>query len=106
MSQVRGGASWFDPPFERPAALGTREVQTLGMLLSVESRWSCRVIDGIAGSEAAFVEIIDADGMTRRLIDSPFGAFVTCSDAETMATLRVLDAEERELEQCPYSLSR
>lgn len=88
-----GGTSWFDPPFTRPASLGARDAYAGGETCSGGGGWCCSAIDGLAGSDATFVEVDDSDGTTRRAIESPFGAFVACSDANQRATVRVLDAD-------------
>jgi hypothetical protein len=88
-----GGASWFDPPFCRPSSIGPRDALVFGGTGSFDDGRSCYSIEGIAGSEAAFVEVVDLDGTTRRPIECPFGAFIACSDGARVATLRVFDRD-------------
>jgi hypothetical protein len=88
-----GGSGWFDPPFERPG-LGPREVVGGHEHCSGGPEWSCCAVDGIAGADAVRVEVIDAAGVERQPIESPFGAFIACSDGERAATVRILDADE------------
>jgi hypothetical protein len=90
-TESSGGASWLDPPFRRPPSFGPREVLPLTQTGATVPDGYCWSIEGIAGTEAAFVEVIDLEGATRRAIESPFGAFVACTDGDHAATLRVLD---------------
>jgi hypothetical protein len=87
-----GGGGWFEPPFKRPNTIGPRDAQTHGEVQSGGDGWDCCAVDGLAGIDAAFVEVEDGDGATRRPIESPFGAFVACSDASQVAIVRVLSA--------------
>jgi hypothetical protein len=96
-SSGSGGSGWFDPPFQRPASLGPHEAYAIGQHCSGADGWYCCAVDGLAGGDAAFVEVEDADGTTRRPIESPFGAFVACSDGQHKALIRVLDASARVL---------
>jgi hypothetical protein len=89
-----GGSGWFDPPFERPD-LGPRQVIAGHEHGSDHLTWSCCSIDGVAGIDAVWVEVVDAAGVERHPIESPFGAFIACSSCDRRATLRILDAEER-----------
>lgn len=91
-----GGSGWFDPPFERPG-LGPREVFGGHEHCSGGPEWSCCAVDGVAGADAMWVEVVDAAGVERQPIESPFGAFIACSDGALAATVRILDADESEL---------
>jgi hypothetical protein len=88
-----GGGGWFDPPFERPG-LGPREVIGGHEHGSGGPEWSCCSVDGVAGEDAVWVEVVDAAGVERQPIESPFGAFIACSDGDEPATVRILDASE------------
>ena len=88
-----GGGGWFDPPFERPG-LEPREVIGGHEHGSGGPEWSCCSVDGLAGEDAAWVEVVDAAGVERQPIESPFGAFIACSDGQQPATVRILDAKE------------
>jgi hypothetical protein len=88
-----GGSGWFDPPFVRPA-LGPRQVVAGHEHGSGGPEWSCCSVDGVAGVDAAWVEVVDMAGVERRPLESPFGAFIACSDGERTATVRILDAGE------------
>lgn len=92
-----GGTGWLDPPFQRPAAMAPRSAALVGGHCSGRDSWYCCSVFGIAGSEAAFVEVVDGDGMTRRSVESPFGAFVVGSDGWQRARVRVRDNNERVL---------
>jgi hypothetical protein len=89
-SDAIGGTSWFDPPLQRPSWVGPRDARIVGQHCSGSSGWSCRAVYGLAGDEAAFIEVIDARGVIRRPFDSAEGAFVACSDATETAEVRVL----------------
>lgn len=91
-----GGDGWFDPPFVRPD-IGPREVIGGHQHDSDEGTWSCSSIDGVAGTDAMWVEVVDGAGVERQPIESPFGAFIACSSGERPATVRILDAQERVL---------
>jgi hypothetical protein len=93
-----GGGGWIDPPFQRPADLGPREVDVwhFGSRGAPDS-WTGVYLYGITGTEATSVEVIDATGTVRNPIESPFGAFIACADGSAKAVLRVLDAEEQVL---------
>jgi hypothetical protein len=72
-----------------------RFAEVLGWSESSASGWECRSVDGMAGSDAAFVEVEDADGVTRTPFTSPVGVFVACMSTTADAVLRVLDGRER-----------
>jgi hypothetical protein len=92
-----GGTGWFDPPFRRPESIGPDDVEVTGEQLSGGDGWYCCAVDGIAGTDARFIEVDDADGTTRQPIESPFGAFIACSDGTREAIVRVLDADDHVL---------
>lgn len=92
-SAATGGSGWFDPAFARPAQLGSREVWFLGAQWSSSfGSWACCAVYGVAGSDAAWVEVDDADGRTRLPVESPMGAFVAATDGRREAKISVLDA--------------
>jgi len=86
-----GGSSWYDPPLIR-LPLQPRQAFTSHQHCSGNEDWYCCAIDGVAGVDAAWVEVLDADGTTRRPIESALGAFIACSDGKRDAVVRVLDA--------------
>jgi hypothetical protein len=102
-SNGNGGSGWHSPPFRRPSRLGPRDVEDGGRLYVGGDGWRCCAVDGIAGEEAAVVELVDAGGTTGSPIESPFGAFVVVTDADREATVRVLDQQARELWACTLS---
>jgi hypothetical protein len=93
----QGGTGWFDPPFVRPSHIGPTDVVIGGQFFASEVGWSCSGVDGIVGVDAAAIEVEDSDGVTRRPIESPFGAVIACSDGADEATFRVLHADGRVL---------
>lgn len=96
---VRGGTDWHEPPFERPPWSGPRAVEFMGdhRYSGVEEAWAVGAVHGVAGCDAAWVEVIDGDGATRHRVESRFGAFVACSDGRELAMVRVLDGAGEEL---------
>lgn len=86
-----GGTGWFDPPLVRPSDVGPRDVVVVHVHESGDGAWRCGSADGIAGVEAAWLELHDAAGVTSRPVESPFGAFIVAWDATEAALLRVLD---------------
>jgi hypothetical protein len=92
-----GGTDWFDPPFVRPAEIESNRVAVGHLHASGSEGWRCCAVDGLVGAEAAYVEVADDDGVTVRPIESAFGAFVVCSDADRLAAVRVLDRHQRSL---------
>jgi hypothetical protein len=102
----QGGAGWFDPPFVRPAHFGRGEVAIGNRFFAGESDWSCCAVDGLVGADAVAIEVADADGVTRRAVESPFGAVIACSDGDHEATFRVLDAQEHVLGSGRFGFER
>jgi hypothetical protein len=102
----QGGSSWFDPPFERPSRVGPRTVAIGHEFCATEPSRSCCAVDGFVGSDAAHIEVEDADGMTRRPVESPFGAVIVCSDGAGDATFRVLDGDGRVLGSGQFGTGR
>jgi hypothetical protein len=88
-----GGSGWFGPPFKRPG-LGSRDVVGGHEHGSGGPEWSCCSVDASRARTPVWIEIIDAAGVERQPIESPFGAFIACSDRERPATVRILDADE------------
>jgi hypothetical protein len=92
-SSGSGGTDWFDPPLSRPAEIGPREVAILHMHSSGDDDWSCCAVVGIAGLDAARVELHDAAGATAFPVESRFGAFIVCWNADEAVRVRVLDGD-------------
>ena len=92
-SSGSGGTSWFDPPFVRPTGVGPKEAWIGGVHASGGADWRCCAVDGMAGSDAAYLEVDDGSGTSVRPIESPFGVFIACFDAEAVGRLRVLDRD-------------
>jgi hypothetical protein len=88
-----GGTDWFDPPFVRPQSIDRRDA-FVGHIHVSGNGWVCAAVDGLAGADASQVEVTDSSGVTRHPIESPFGAFIACSDGTAVATLRILDATD------------
>lgn len=84
-----GGSNWHEPPFQRPNNLHPDEVWFLGEACAGEDGWFACGIDGVAGRNAAVVEVEDADGVTIAAIESAFGAFVVAVDGVMPAMIRV-----------------
>ena len=88
-----GGSDW---PLEFPLArveLPPGEAHLGGELTVGGDGWSVVAYDGVAGTDAAVVEVVDSDGITRRSIDSPLGIVLAAMDATQPATARVLTAD-------------
>lgn len=106
-SGAGGGTGWYDPPLAR-LDLGPREAFTGGTFtqshLGDRGKGIC-IIDGVAGTDAAFVEIGTDVGVVRRRLDSPLGVFVAATNLGRAASLRVLDAEGQTLLEQPFGSS-
>ncbi len=105
---ARGGSGWYDPPLAR-LDLGPREAFTGGMYTqnhATEGPMGICMIDGVAGTDGAWVEIATAAGEVRRPLDSPIGAFVAVTNLGRAATLRILDKEGATLLEQPFGGSR
>jgi hypothetical protein len=80
----------FDHPLARPE-LGPREVTGVhGWGSGDDDAWYSG-ITGVAGTDAAFVEVVDGTSVSRHPVDSPIGVFVACWRGRTRHTIRVLD---------------
>jgi hypothetical protein len=98
-----GGSEWpFGSLLVRPA-LPPGTAQFWGEVSSGEHDWAVAAIDGLAAGDAAAVEVIDLDGLTRHPIDSPLGVVLAAVDATRPATVQVLDGEHRILATRDYS---
>ena len=95
------GGSWFDPPFERPD-IAADEVWFYGEAGVREADWYVCGIYGLAGVNAALVELEDDTGVSARPIECPFGAFVTAVDGGRPAVVRVLDKGRRVLGETTF----
>ena len=91
-SNGSGGSNWPGPNLG-PPELPPRHVH-FGHLHCSGDSGCCAAADGIAGWQAAVVELEDEDGITRRPIESPLRAFIVAFDAQRLATVRVLDEFE------------
>lgn len=87
---AQGGTDWFDPPFCRPN-MSPREADLGGIFIAHEDGRSCCAADGLAGIDAAVVEVVDEQGPIRKRLDSPLGAFIAAFDGANEATICVLD---------------
>jgi hypothetical protein len=94
-----GGSGWWRPPFSRPPALRPRTVWVTGEC-GCQGRdgggaWS---FFGIAGADAAVVEVVEDGGTTARWpVESPFGGFVGAFNGNAAATARMYGADNRVL---------
>jgi hypothetical protein len=95
---VSGGTDW---PGVAPAGVPVADdyvgfdddrVQTVH-----EENWSCTAVDGRVGKQAAWIELIEADGPVRHRIDSPIGAVVVAISQHRPAVIRVLIQDGREI---------
>jgi hypothetical protein len=102
----QGGSGWFDPPFVRPARVRPGDVAIGHQFFTSEGDWSCCAVDGLVGANAVAIEVEDREGVTRRPIESPFGAVIACSDGSHEATFRVLDAEAHVLGSGRFGFER
>lgn len=86
-----GGSDWpLDPPLRRPAT-PPGYAQLGGQTCAGEEGWYCCALVGLAGPEAAVVQVTDDDGDTRREVDSPLGILIAAVDASRPASVTVLD---------------
>lgn len=92
LSSEPAGGRWGAEAFARPRSLAPSEVWIYGWHRGGGADWSATVAFGVAGSEAATIELIDGDGTHRREIESPFGAFVACGDSADELLVRIRDA--------------
>lgn len=97
-----GGSSWHDPPFSRPSALLDDDVWFGGEVGSGGDGWYACAIEGIAGADAATVEV-ECDGVVTPMpIESPIGAFVVALDAARPAVVRVRRTDGSVLKQTTF----
>lgn len=102
VAKARGGAGWSEPelvPSDMPEGTATFRSS---FYARPSSEWSCKAKVGAVGRGAFLVEIKDAEGTTRRPVDSPLGLFVTAFDGAMAATIRVLDGEGSVLDEDQY----
>jgi len=87
-----GGSNWHPGTrLGRPTWLGARQVVADHRGRYGEDGWLCAEIDGVAGVDAATVEVEQAGRRHRHPIDSPVGAWLAVFDGAAAATVRVLD---------------
>ncbi len=101
-SNGSGGGGWFDPPLV-PPPVPPRAADLWHFHASGGDDWRGCAAFGLAGSDAAVIEVSDVDGLTRRPIESPIGALVVCSDATAPAIARVLDRQGQVLTERAFS---
>jgi hypothetical protein len=86
-----GGTNWpRSPRFER-IVVPPRVVARFGLSAAADDAGSCCAVHGAAGSGAKWVEVEDAEGVTREPLVAPMGVFVVATDAQREARLRVYD---------------
>ena len=86
------GSNWYPrTQLRRPPDLAPREVVADGRGWFGEMGWVCSEVDGVAGVDAAAVEVEQAGRRHRQALDSPIGAWVAAFDGRVAATVRVLD---------------
>ena len=93
VSSGSGGSNWYDPPFERPSGLSDADVWFGGEVGTGGDGWYACGIDGIAGKDAATVEVESGGTLTSMPIESHIGAFVVALDAARAALIRVRRAD-------------
>jgi hypothetical protein len=91
LSSEQAGGRWGAEAFARPRTLADREVWIYGWHRVGGVDWGAAAAFGVAGLEAATIEVIDGEGTHRREIESPFGAFVVCGDGGDEVLVRVRD---------------
>ena len=91
-----GGGGWFSPPFEPPSA-PPRSGAFWHFHASGGDDWRCCAAIGVAGSDAAWVEVEDSNGAERHQIESPLGVFIVAADGGQRAVARVLDEDGQPL---------
>jgi hypothetical protein len=91
MADGSGGTNWF-PGLEirRPAGLGAQDVIAVHRGSFAAPTWASAVLDGVAGIEAAAIEVDQAGRRHQQPVDSPVGAWVAAFDGRLPATVRVL----------------
>jgi len=88
-----GGTSWSPGLDLKPPALGPREVWTGGLGRYGGPDWNAGVVGGLAGADAASVEVQSAAGIESAPFSSPVGAWLVAFDGRREAVLRVRDAD-------------
>lgn len=86
-----GGGGWPTSPFFRRLVVPDRAALVQGSVVVAGSTFACRAVEIAVGSAAAFIELDDNYGTSRREVHPPMGVEVVCADDSQPATVRVLD---------------
>jgi hypothetical protein len=97
-----GGTGWPWARLARPRDIAPRQVHRLGVHLASGVDYRCSVAYGVAGVDAAYVELRTSRGTQRSGFDSRIGAWVAAWEAGLAAEVRVFDAQSQLLAIEPF----
>lgn len=88
-----GGSNWSPGLALKPPSLGPQDAFACGLGSYGDPAWTAGVVDGVAGSDAATVEVETPAGIESAPLTSPVGAWVVAFDGHLGAIVRVRDAD-------------
>jgi hypothetical protein len=62
--------------------------------------WACVRQTAVVGRDAAWIELVEGDQLTRRPVNAPTGRVIVATPGEEPATIRILDSDQSELATC------
>jgi hypothetical protein len=86
-----GGTGWPSARLVRPGDIAPRQVRRLGLHGESGVAYACSVAYGVAGTDAAYVELVTGPGTQRWDLESPTGAWVVGWESTLPAEVRILD---------------
>ena len=92
-----GGTGWPSARLVRPGDILPRQVHRFGLHGDSGAGYACSVAYGVAGTDAAYVELVTSLGTKRWDFESPIGAWVVAWGSTLSGEVSILDSDGRPL---------
>jgi hypothetical protein len=88
-----GGSDWPDERPLRRLDVDPRHATFGGRTGGPGREFGCKALEGVVGTDAAILEVVQAGEVTRRPVEAPIGAIVVCADYAQPFTVRIRDTQ-------------
>jgi hypothetical protein len=88
----QGGSNWPWVPSLRPPQIASTRAGIIGTFTTAEHGRTCTAVNGVAGSAASTIELVDEGGTLSRPIESTLGVFIVAFGGEADAVVRLRTA--------------